>query len=256
MPAHADAAPLALIGVPAGAARAFRELGIVAVGVPDTDLKAVLDACHTLRFCGALVGPSHEEAVLGAVTPDADARRVGRVDAVSFTGGFGTGGSHGAYALTGALMDALEATGYAARGASAVLLGNTADDLARALPLSRLGFTDVGVVADSSPDAERAARDLPAGVRSFAMSRRDSSLSTLTERADLIVLTGGSLPAGLVQPYHTVIDLTGRAQITSTGATSLNLSSLPARRLVRQLAHATGHRFHLEELEPLVRVLG
>lgn len=253
MSATSDA-PLALIGHSPQAARAFREVGVVALTVPDDDLGPVLEACRTLRFTGALVHPSREVAVAGAVDLDPDARRLGRVDAVAFTGGAASGGAHGTYSLADALMDALEESGYAARGASALFLGGGAD-LARALPLVRLGFEHVGVAADSLPDAERFARDLPASLRAFAVSRRDPALLSLAERADLIVLTGGSLPAGLLQPYHTLADLTGQGTTGTSGAAHLNLSSLPTLRLSRQLLHATGQRYRPEDLAELVGVL-
>ena len=72
---------------------------------------------------------------------------------------------------------------------------------------------------------------------------------------DLLILTAGTLPPGLVQPYHTVIDLTGRASVTGSGATTLDLRDLPLRRLARQLEHATGQRFHPQELEGALQAL-
>jgi len=242
-------APLALIGYPASAARALRGAGLVALSVPDDDLPAVLEACRTLGFAGALIHPSREVAVAGQVDADPDARRVGRVDALAFAGG-----AHGTYALSDALTDAVEASGYAARGADALLLG-TGADLARALPLVRLGFGNVGIVADSYPEAERFARDLPASVRAFPVARRDSALASLADRADLVVLTGGTLPPGLLQPYHTLVDLTGQATPGGSGASGLDLSGLPALRLVRQLLHATGQRYRPEDLTGLVTAL-
>ena len=241
--------PLALIGHSPQAARALRDIGLLALSVPTDDLSGVLQACQTLRFSGALVHASQECAALSVTQADPTAQKVGRVDAVAFAGGM-----HGTFALADALTDTLEASGYATRGASALVLGQAAADLALALPRTRLGFTDIGIVAETTPEAEGAARHLPAGVRAFPMSRRDSSVSTLAERADLIVLTAGALPPGLAQPYHTLIDLTGRAQGGAAGSV-LSLSSLPARRLARQLAHATGQRFHIEELEGLVPAL-
>ncbi|EYB67613.1 hypothetical protein DEIPH_ctg033orf0017 [Deinococcus phoenicis] len=247
-------APLALIGHSSLAARAFREVGLIALAVPDDDLSAVLGACRTLHFTGALVHPSREIAVADAVDTDPDARRVGRVDAVAFTGGAAGGHVHGTYTLADALMDAVEASGYAAHGASALLLGSGAD-LARALPLVRLGFKHIGIVADHLPEAERFARDVPASVRAFAVGRRDSALASLAERADLIVLTGGTLPAGLLQPYHTLADLTGQSTTGTSGAALLDLSALPALRLARQLLHATGQRYRPEDLTGLVAEL-
>ncbi|MFD1730281.1 hypothetical protein ACFSC4_02850 [Deinococcus malanensis] len=108
-------------------------------------------------------------------------------------------------------------SGYATRGAGALLIGLDAVDLTLALPLARLGFSNMGVAAETLPEAERAARHLPAGVRTFPVSRRDAALATLAERADLIVLTGGPLPAGLLQPYHTLADLTGHAVVGTSG---------------------------------------
>ena len=78
-------APLALIGYSPAAARALRAAGLIAVEVPDEGLGAVMGACRTLRFSGALVQESREVAAAGAADPDASARRAGRVDAVAFT---------------------------------------------------------------------------------------------------------------------------------------------------------------------------
>ncbi|THF88203.1 shikimate dehydrogenase [Deinococcus sp. KSM4-11] len=243
--------PLALIGHASAAARALRDLGLVAITVPTDDLDGALSACRTLRFTGALVHPSMEAALLPLTQADPVAVRAGRVDAIAFAGGV-----HGTFALADALTDTIEASGYATRGASALLVGLAARDLALALPLTRLGFTDIGVVAETTPEAEGAARHLPAGVRSYPMSRRDPSVATLAERADLVVLTGGSLPTGLLQPYHTLVDLTGRAQQRSAAGTVMDLSRLPAQRLGRQLAHATGQRFHVDELTTLLPAFG
>lgn len=242
--------PLALVGYAPQAARALRDLGLVAVSVPTDDPASVLEACRALRFTGALVHASQQVSTFEKVTADSAARRVGRVDAVAFTAGL-----HGTFAEADALTDVLHDSGYASRGASAVLLGQHAPDLALALPLARLGFTELGVVAASAPDAERAVRDVPAGVRVYPLSRRDPSVTDLAGRADLIVLTAGDLPHGLVQPYHTVIDLTGHANVSGTGASSLDLRPLPLRRLARQLAHATGQRFQPQELEGALHAL-
>lgn len=247
-------APLALIGHPPHAARTLRDLGLVALSVPGDDLAAAFDACRTLRFAGALVHPSQEQAVAAVVETDPDARRVGRVDAVAFPGGLGGGLAHGTYTLADALMDAVEGSGYAARGARALFLGS-GPELARALPLVRLGLTHVGIAADHLPDAERLAREVPAHARPYAISRRDSALLALAERADLIVLTSGALPAGLLQPYHTLADLTGQGSTGSSGATLLDLTALPALRLARQLLHATGQRYHPEALAGLAETL-
>ena len=241
--------PVALIGHSGAAARALRDLGLVGVAVPHDDLAATLEACRTLRFSGALVHPSQEGALVSVTQADPVAQRVGRVDAVAFAGGV-----HGTFALADALTDAIEASGYATRGASALLFGHSARDLALALPLTRQGFTDIGVVGDTVPEAEAAARHLPAGLRGYPVSRADPSVATLAERADLVVVTGGTLLPGLLQPYHTVVDLTGRAR-TEAAATVMDLSRLPALRLARQLAHATGQRFHSDELTPLLTAL-
>ncbi|GGK32671.1 hypothetical protein GCM10008955_28290 [Deinococcus malanensis] len=249
MPAPYDT-PLALIGYPPDAARALRGLGLLALSVATDNLGATLEACRSLHFTGAIVHPTLESHLPDVSTPDAEARRVGRVDALAFAGG-----THGIFALADALGDAVTDSGYATRGAGALLIGLDAVDLTLALPLARLGFSNMGVAAETLPEAERAARHLPAGVRTFPVSRRDAALATLAERADLIVLTGGPLPAGLLQPYHTLADLTGHAVVGTSGATSLDLSTLPARRLARQLEHATGQRFHAQDLSELAAQL-
>jgi len=242
--------PLALLGFAPDAARALRQLGLIAVNVPTDDLTHVMDACRTLKFTGALVHPALEAAVAAAVTPDTAARRAGRVDAVAFSGT-----AHGVHTLADALGDTLGDSTYALRGASALLLGLEAADLGRGLPLTRLGLTIVGVCAETISDAERVLRDLPAGVRGYALARRDPSVQSFAERCDLIVVTGGPLPAGVLQPYHTLADLTGQASTGSSGATALDLSALPLHRLSHQLAHATGQRFRPDTLAPLLPAL-
>lgn len=258
-------APLALVGyapaVATAAAAALRDLGLQAIGVPAERPQEVVAACLTLRFGGALVAPGQGRAWLDAGSADSEARRVGRVDALSFHGAalHGTGGATGTFAYAEALSDTLEASGYVARGASLAVLGHTAADLAVAAPLARLGFTDIGLVADSAPEAERAIRDLPSGLRIFPLSRRDGSVRALASRSDLIVLTSGELPHGLLEPYHTLIDLTGRAQgqgrNAGSGASVLDLETLALHHTSRQLLHATGQRYEPSRLVALAEAL-
>ena len=111
------------------------------------------------------------------------------------------------------------------------------------------------MIVHSGERRSRFARDVPAGVRAFAVGRRDSALASLSERADLIVLTGGSLPPGLLQPYHTLVDLTGQVSTGHSGAARLDLARLPELRLVRQLLHATGQRYRPEDLTDLAAAL-
>lgn len=245
MPAPSET-PLALIGYSPDAARALRTLGLLALGVPADNLGATLEACRTLHFSGALVAPPFQAQVLDFSAPDAGARRVGRADTLAFAGGV-----HATFALSDALGDAVADSGYATRGAGALLLGREVADLTLALPLARLGFGHIGVAAETLPDAERAARDLPGGLRAFPVTRRDPALTALAERADLLVLTAGPLPPGLLQPYHTLADLTGQASVGASGAAALDLAGLPARQLARQLEHATGQRFRPEDLQAL-----
>ena len=142
MPAPADH-PLALIGFAPEAARALRDLGLIALNVPTTDLSRVLDACRALEFTGALVHPRLEHAALDGVTPDHAAQRLGRVDAIAFAGGGHLGTIHGVHSLADALTDAVQASGYTTRGASALLLGHVSADLTqdqRSTPWMRQGF--------------------------------------------------------------------------------------------------------------------
>ncbi|WP_291426126.1 shikimate dehydrogenase [Deinococcus sp.] len=241
-------APVALVGYPTEVGRALRELGIPALDVPTEHPKEVAQACQTLRFAGALVAPGQQGQWLGAAQADPEARRVGRIDAVAF---HGAAGASGTFAYADALSDMIEASGYSARGASLAVLGNTAADLALAAPLARLGFSDIGLVADSAPEAEKAIRDLPTGLRIFPMSRRDASVKALVSRSDLVVLATGDLPTGLLEPYHTLLDLTGRVSRSAVSGTLLDLAELQLFHLARQLLHATGQRFAPEQLRPL-----
>ncbi len=242
---------LALIGYPPAAARALRAFGLVALGVPAAPLPEVLAACQTLGFAGALLHPDVQELAAAHVQLDPDARRAGLSDALSFAGG-----PRGTYAAPEALLSAVQESSYSARGAHAVLIGAAAD-LRLGLGLARLGFKAITVVADSRRDAEAMSRDLPAGLAAFALTRSDAALRGLAERADLLVLTGGPLPDKLVQPYHTVLDLTGRVgrEVERVGATLLSLPDFPARVLARQLEHASGQRFKPELLSELAGAL-
>ncbi|WP_161883698.1 shikimate dehydrogenase [Deinococcus alpinitundrae] len=237
-------AALALIGYPVAAARALREFGLVVLGVAAAPLPEVLSACGALGFAGALLHPSLHAQAAPHLQLDPDARRAGLSDAVAFAGG-----PRGTYAAPEALLNAVQDSSYAVRGAHAVLIGS-AVDLRLGLGLARLGFKAITVVADTHREAEAISRDLPAGLAAFALTRSDAALRGLAERADLLILTGGSLPADLVQPYHTVLDLMGQAThaVQRAGATLLSLPDFPARVLARQLEHASGQRFRPELL--------
>ena len=242
---------LALIGYPAGAGQALRGFGLVALGVPGVPLPDILAACELLGFAGALVHPRFQQAVAEHAQLDLDASRAGQCDALSFAGG-----ARGIYAAPDALLGALQDSSYAARGARAVLIGQGAD-LRLGLGLGRLGLKSLTLVAETRSQAERLSRDLPAGLAAFALSRQDSALRGLAERADLLVLTAGSLPPGVAQPYHTVLDLTrlARRDTEKAGATWLMLPDLAERVLSRQLEHALGQRFKPDGLSALLPLL-
>lgn len=245
-------APLALVGYPSELARAFQELNITALAVPEAHPADLISACQTLKFTGALIAPAQARAWLEATTADSDARRAGQVDAVSF---HGAAGAQGVFAYAEALSDAVRDSGYAAVGAGLLILGRFVSDMVLAAPIARLGFSDIGLAADSAPEAERVRRELPAAPRVFPVSRRDGTVKTLADRSDLIVLTAGELPRDLLQPYHTLLDLTGKVQPNASGANLLSLRDLPAYHLARQLNHATGKTFQLAQLRRLADAL-
>lgn len=261
-PAHDT--PLALLGYAPDVARALRELGLTAVSVPVDSLEDVLRACAVLACPGALVAGQLRAAVLAlgastsAVRADTAALRSGAADAVSFTGG--THGqavqTHATCTLPDALLDTLEDSGYPVRGARALLIGQSGD-LGAGLALTRLGLSSLTLAAASHPEAEALARSLPGGLKAHVTSRSDPALITLAERADLIVLTAGPLPPGVLQPFHALLDLTGRASSAASkaGAALVPLTRLPELRLARRLHHATGQRFAPEVLIGLAKVL-
>ena len=265
-PAHDT--PLALLGYDPGAARALRELGLTAISVPVNSLEDVLRACAVLACPGALVAGPLRAAVLAlgltpgvaasAVRADTAALRSGVADAVSFTGGqHGQAAqTHATCTLPDALLDTLEDSGYPVRGARALLIGQSGD-LGAGLALTRLGLSSLTLAAASHPEAEALARSLPGGLKAHVTSRSDPALVTLAERADLIVLTAGPLPPGVLQPFHALLDLTGRASgaASRAGAALVPLTRLPELRLARRLHHATGQRFAPEVLTGLAKVL-
>ena len=259
-PAHDT--PLALLGYAPDAARALRELGLTAISVPVGSLEDVLRACAVLACPGALVaGPLRAALVAlsaSTVRADTSALRSGAADAVSFTGGqHGQAAqTHATCTLPDALLDTLEDSGYPVRGARALLIGQSGD-LGAGLALTRLGLSSLTLAAASHPEAEALARGLPGGLKAHVTSRSDPALITLAERADLIVLTAGPLPPGVLQPFHALLDLTGRASSAASkaGAALVPLTRLPELRLARRLHHATGQRFAPEVLTGLAKVL-
>ncbi len=255
-PAHDT--PLALLGYPAESVRPLRELlrdlGLTALSVPEGPLGEVLQACAVLAFRGALVALPVQAAVLAESKNDASALRAGVADTLAFVKG---GQAHATCTLPDALLDTLEDSGYPVRGARALLIGQSGD-LGAGLALTRLGLGSLTLAAASHPEAEGLARGLPASLKAHVTSRSDPALVTLAERADLIVLTAGPLPPGILQPFHALLDLTGRAggAASKAGAATVSLARLPELRLARRLYHATGQRFAPEVLVELARLLG
>lgn len=255
-PAHDT--PLALLGYPPESARPLRELlrdlGLTALSVPTEPLSEVVLACAALAFRGALVALPLQVAALAEAKGDASALRAGAADTLAFMKG---GPPQATCTLPDALLDTLEDNGYPVRGARALLIGQSGD-LGAGLALTRLGLSSLTLAAASHPEAESLARGLPASLKAHVTSRSDPALVTLAERADLIVLTAGPLPPGLLQPFHALLDLTGRAggAASKAGAALVSLARLPELRLARRLYHATGQRFAPEALGELAKMLG
>lgn len=250
--------PLALFGYPPEVAAAFRASGLLTNALASDELERAFEACQELRYLGALLHPSLEARALPYVSVEEDAAKFRGVNAVAFSRQPGIMGRHGIYAQATALSDAVSASGFQTAGANLLLIGN-GSDLVHGLPLVRLGFKSVGLVTEHLGDAERYQRELPRQGQTFALSRLDSSLPTLAQRADLIVLTGGTLPPDLVQPYHTFLDLSGqsgaRREASRVAATVLELPDLASLKLARQLWHATGQRYHPGDLSELAQML-
>lgn len=252
-------APLALVGYSAAAAEAFREAGLLALSLPDAEPAEVVSACSTLGFVGALIAQAQGGKWLSATQPDPEAVRAGRVDAVAFAGKLSTLGvkaAQGSFTLAEALAEAVVASGFTPHGAALLVLGEEAADMTLAAPLIRLGFSDIGLVAQSAPEAERARKLLPSAPRLFPTSRRDTGVGALADRSDLIVLTAGELPRGLLQPYHLLLDLTGKVRPQQCEAHLLTLEDLGAYHLSRRLRHATGQHYAPEDLHALAQLLG
>lgn len=245
--------PLALIGYSSQAARTCRELGLIALSLPCESPSEIAEACQTLCFSGALIAPPFQNSWAAITQTDPEAKRIGKIDAVAFPTGHGQ--PHGAYTFADALADVMENTRYASRGASAIIWGRTASDLHMGAPLLRQGFTDIALIANNTPEAEKAMRDLPSGLRLYPMSRNNDAILDFAQRTDVVLLVNGELPPRLLQPYHTLIDLTGKADAIRSGANILSLDELKGFHIARQLAHATGQRFVPEELGDLTQVL-
>ncbi|AFZ65735.1 shikimate 5-dehydrogenase [Deinococcus peraridilitoris] len=244
-------APLALIGYSPDTARALRTFGLLSLAVPEGPPGDVVGALKTLRFTGALIAPHLEEVMLAHAQPDAAARKAGRVDALSFSGAL-----HATHTLEEAVVRLVEDSGYAARGAQVLIVGD-GTWLRAALGVARLGAPSVTVASSSRPEAERVIALLPGGVKGYAVAAADGALAALAERADLVVVANGPLPAGVLQPYHTLLDLSGGALPLASrqGVATIDCTGLLAWRLSLQLEHATGQRFKPEALAEITATL-
>ncbi len=215
---------------------------LVPVHLPDPEPASALLSLHQLGFAGALVGDDLAEAFyphVGRTSPEA--RSVQATDTLSVPPG-GYLGFSGHHTLATALVDAALEVRLALQGSKLLVLGGGARARA-ALALARLGVSAVILATPELPLGERAAATVPPGPRVRVLWEKDPLLPELALECDVVALAAAP-GRDLLQPYHTLIDLSGQ-QLGGAALQRVDPSVWQSWRLKRQLEQLLGWQVDL-----------
>lgn len=214
--------------------------------VPTGSVTAAVDALPVLGFAGALVFGEHarREAAVAVARRSLDADEQATVDAVSVAGDATLGDHVGGRAV----VDGLRSAGWEPRGARIVAIGDDAGTRALLRELATAGATEITVVAEDAPAAERAVRELASGVQVRGVAVRDPTLPALMERCDA-VLRASDLLTPLPErmgPHLTIVDLAAgldpswRRDGRAAGASTVRWADVEAHRVAAALRTVVG----------------
>ncbi len=164
---------------------------------PGDDLAAALAALKPLNFAGALIEDSDLQplALDSMSNLESEASLARRVDAVIPE----SQGPRGYYLEPIALSQLLRRYAFGERG---VWVGPTRTEMAQGLR----NLSKVSVVSKNFPEGEGFLSLLPAPQRGVVGVAEVQS-EVVARQADLVIYAGGTLPLGLLQPYHTLLAL-------------------------------------------------
>ncbi|MDZ7707727.1 MAG: hypothetical protein U5J97_07500 [Trueperaceae bacterium] len=222
--------------------------------VPIGSVTAAVDALPVLGFAGALVfgEDARREAAVAVARRSLDADEQATVDAVSVAGDATLGDHVGGRAV----VDGLRSAGWEPRGARIVAIGDDAGTRALLRELATAGAEEITVVAEDAPAAERAVRDLAAGVLVRGVAVRDPTLPALMARCDA-VLRASDLLAPLPErmgPHLTIVDLapgldpSWRRDGRAAGASTVRWADVEAHRVAAALRTVVGGEVDPEPL--------
>lgn len=224
----------------------------------DGPIEAVLDGLVPLEFAGAiLLGAEFEQAASGLLQRySLDAQEVGAVDTVSVAAG-GLIGEYNAGRAVGSLLADADWDG---RGARAVLLGSGKQVAAIARELSSTGVSQIVILAENRPAAERSAPQMAASTAVVTSAQGDPRADGFLAEADLLIRVDptSDVPIEAMGPHLCLVDLRPekvsalRQQALNVGALTFNLLDYQAHRLALGLGHVLGAGI---ELEPFLALL-
>jgi hypothetical protein len=243
-----------------GALRRFRDpLGRFHLHpLQDAPVAAVLSGLVPLEFAGALMLDDESEQPNGGLLQrtSLDAQELGGVDTVTVA----AGGLIGEYNAGRAIGSLLAEADWDGRGARAVLLGSGRRVSAIARELSSLGLSQVVILAENRPAAERTMPTLAASTKVVTSAATDPRAENFIAEADLLVRSdpAAEVSPHLMGPHLCLVDLRPervsglRQQALNVGALTFDLLDYQAHRLALGLSHVLGAGI---ELEPLLALL-
>lgn len=212
----------------------------------------MLRGLEPLEFAGAIILDPQEQLDVPAQLKRSsmEVQESGAADCVTVT----QAGLIGEFNFGRALSEVLNAAGWHAHGARAVILGSGARARAAARELSSLGVSELALLADSRPEAEQSAPLLAASSRVLTIAAHEPSAARLLQDSDLIVRLDARLdvPVNVLGPHLILIDLAGesvsrlRTQALNVGALSFNHRDFEAHFMSLALGQILGGRIDTE----------
>lgn len=226
--------------------------------VAPQQLAEQLAALDKLQFAGAVLPDLPEQLAaaqaLSRMSPTA--QEAGALCTVITT----PAGNVGDYLLGRAVVAAMSAQRWDARGARAVIIGEGAPCRAIGRALASLGVSHLTVLAGDRPAAERSLPALAASCAGEARALREASAQVLLEQADLLVRLEADveLDGALLGPHLSLIDLAEgalsplRARAIRLGASTLSRRDVEAHHLALSLSALLGRSVAVEPLLALL----
>jgi shikimate 5-dehydrogenase len=209
---------------------------------------------RTMEFAGALLFDAalQREAATAAERTSLLARTLGAADVITPT----MAGMVADLTYGRAVVAALQARVWSARGARVAVLGSNLAAQAVARELASQGITHLSILAAGRADAERVSASLGTATEVAVRAAREPTAGPLLERADLVVRADSTLEMAseLFGPHLTLVDLTPEPMTrwrqlgVEAGALTIGARDVLAQRLQLAIGATLGTRVALEPL--------